>query len=81
MRVAGGHVAMILAFGIFVVANGGIVVGDKEAHQATLHLAQLPYYALFAAAAFVPSWLPSSMCVSEPLCVANDPCGLSLIHI
>lgn len=63
VAVAGGHVALIVAFAVFVVVNGAIVVGDGEAHQATLHLAQLPYFSLFAAAAFAPSWLHSSMCV------------------
>lgn len=65
---AWGHLTVIAAFAVFIVVNGGIVVGDRDAHQATLHLAQLSYFSLFAAAAFAPLWLPSSMCVLSRFC-------------
>jgi alpha-1,2-glucosyltransferase len=57
--------AVIAAFAVFALVNGGIVVGDREAHRPALHLAQLPYFSLFTAAAFAPLWLPSSMYVSD----------------
>jgi uncharacterized membrane protein (DUF485 family) len=50
---------------VFAWVNGGIVVGDRHAHRPTLHLAQLPYFSLFAATAYAPIWLPSSMYVSN----------------
>ncbi|KAF8472172.1 DIE2/ALG10 family-domain-containing protein [Kalaharituber pfeilii] len=38
---------VILSFIAFVILNGGIVLGDKSAHTATLHLPQLFYFTLF----------------------------------
>lgn len=37
-------------FALFVALNGSIVVGDKQHHKAALHLAQLPYCAVYVAA-------------------------------
>lgn len=42
------------AFAVFVVVNGGIVVGDRNNHTPVLHLMQLPYLLLFAAGALAP---------------------------
>lgn len=42
------YVSLVVAFIIFVITNGGIVVGDKTAHEATIHIPQLFYFALFA---------------------------------
>lgn len=36
-----GYVSVILAFIGFVLWNGSIVVGDKSAHEAALHLPQV----------------------------------------
>lgn len=36
-----GYVLVIMAFIIFVVINGSIVIGDKSAHQAAIHLPQV----------------------------------------
>ena len=38
------------AFGGFVVANGGVVVGDRSNHQPSCHLAQLLYLTVLVAA-------------------------------
>lgn len=38
---------MILSFCVFVILNGGIVVGDRDAHKPTLHLMQIFYFCLF----------------------------------
>ena len=47
--------AVVAGFMAFVAGNGGsIVVGDKAAHRPVPHLAQVPYFALFAAAALCP---------------------------
>lgn len=71
VRVSWVHMTIIALFAAFVVVNGSIVVGDREAHRLSLHLAQLPYFSLFTAAAFGPLWLPSSMCVSYPCCAVH----------
>ncbi|KAJ8941256.1 hypothetical protein NQ314_010454 [Rhamnusium bicolor] len=42
-----GYTAVLIAFLIFVVSNGSIVVGDKTAHEATIHIPQLFYFSLF----------------------------------
>ncbi|KAH8411128.1 hypothetical protein KR222_003841 [Zaprionus bogoriensis] len=42
------YASIILPFVGFVCINGSIVVGDKSAHEATLHLPQLFYFAIFA---------------------------------
>ncbi|KAL7306353.1 hypothetical protein TKK_0001778 [Trichogramma kaykai] len=47
------HVIVLLVFFIFVIYNGGIVVGDKSAHQPTIHLAQLLYFSVFV---FIFAW-------------------------
>ncbi|KAL4198932.1 hypothetical protein AMTRI_Chr03g48560 [Amborella trichopoda] len=45
---------LFAAFGTFVVWNGSLVVGAKEAHTASFHLVQLPYFGLVSAAAMAP---------------------------
>lgn len=42
------YVNALAAFGFFVIANKGIVVGDKAAHMPGLHLPQLFYYSMFS---------------------------------
>lgn len=45
-------------FGCFVVLNGGIVVGDRTAHKAVVHLPQLLYFIGFSAVFAAPHlWL------------------------
>ncbi|XP_068626010.1 dol-P-Glc:Glc(2)Man(9)GlcNAc(2)-PP-Dol alpha-1,2-glucosyltransferase [Battus philenor] len=41
------QLVLIGSFMAFVIFNGGIVIGDKKAHEATLHLPQLLYFLLF----------------------------------
>ncbi|XP_030372993.1 putative Dol-P-Glc:Glc(2)Man(9)GlcNAc(2)-PP-Dol alpha-1,2-glucosyltransferase [Scaptodrosophila lebanonensis] len=43
------YASIILPFIGFICINGSIVVGDKSAHEASLHLPQLFYFAVFAA--------------------------------
>jgi alpha-1,2-glucosyltransferase len=47
-----GHVLVILGFVVFVVQNGSITVGDKEAHTAIIHVPQF-YYFLATATLFL----------------------------
>lgn len=48
------YLLVLVAFGAFVVLNGGIVLGAKEAHVVSPHFAQLMYFGLAAAAALAP---------------------------
>jgi len=43
----GGYIIVGLTFLAFVHVNQGIVVGDRSAHTATVHLTQLAYFAAF----------------------------------
>ncbi|GAB0086616.1 Dol-P-Glc:Glc(2)Man(9)GlcNAc(2)-PP-Dol alpha-1,2-glucosyltransferase [Sergentomyia squamirostris] len=42
-----GYVVVMVAFIVFLWLNGSIVVGDKSAHEATLHLPQIGYFSVF----------------------------------
>lgn len=41
-------VLILLVFGFFVFVNKGLVVGDRENHQASLHLVQVFYFVTFS---------------------------------
>ncbi|KAH6639335.1 alpha-1,2 glucosyltransferas-like protein alg10 [Boeremia exigua] len=53
MRSVIAYVSLLLSFAGFVVWNGSVVLGDKSAHTATIHIPQMlyiwPYIALFSA--------------------------------
>ena len=49
-------------FAAFVVANGGVVVGDRANHAPAAHWAQPLYTLLFTAAAFAPMHLHPRRC-------------------
>ncbi|KAI1826446.1 DIE2/ALG10 family-domain-containing protein [Xylaria intraflava] len=55
------HGVVLASFIGFVAWNGGVVLGDKSNHVATLHLAQLlyiwPFFAFFSAPLFIPQLL------------------------
>lgn len=54
--------AVVAAFAAFVVANGGIVVGDKAHHAAVRHLAQPLYFLLYCTACLAPAfWSPPTL--------------------
>eukprot|EP01134_Creolimax_fragrantissima_P005144 CFRG5144T1 len=57
LRVFWMYAAVGMMFVFFVFTNKGIVVGDKENHQASLHVSQLLYYFLFTAVLSGPSLL------------------------
>lgn len=56
-RQLGPLAAIPAGFAVFVVANGGVVIGDRLMHAPVWHLAQLLYFLLFAAAALAPATL------------------------
>ncbi|RYP80259.1 hypothetical protein DL769_002561 [Monosporascus sp. CRB-8-3] len=55
------HLLVLFIFVGFVIVNGGVVLGDKSNHVATLHLAQLlyiwPLFVFFSAPLFIPQTL------------------------
>eukprot|EP00927_Polykrikos_kofoidii_P020375 TRINITY_DN19650_c0_g1_i1.p1 TRINITY_DN19650_c0_g1~~TRINITY_DN19650_c0_g1_i1.p1 ORF type:complete len:459 (+),score=30.93 TRINITY_DN19650_c0_g1_i1:61-1377(+) len=52
------HAVVGVSFVAFVVLNGGIVVGDRSHHAAVLHLAMVPYLAVFVLFFLGPSaWI------------------------
>ena len=61
LRFSWPHLLVLLSFVGFVVYNGGIVVGDKAAHQPALHGAQVPYLFLFLLLLFFPFMSPSQL--------------------
>ncbi|KAH0543446.1 hypothetical protein FGG08_002211 [Glutinoglossum americanum] len=52
------HLALLIAFGAFTIWNGGVVLGDKSNHVASLHLSQMlyiwPYFMFFSFPAVYP---------------------------
>ncbi|KAI8679471.1 Dol-P-Glc:Glc(2)Man(9)GlcNAc(2)-PP-Dol alpha-1,2-glucosyltransferase [Fusarium keratoplasticum] len=56
------YVAVLAAFGSFVFWNGGVVLGDKSNHVATIHLPQMlyiwPFFGFFSLPLLVPCALP-----------------------
>lgn len=42
------YISILLFFAIFVFLNGGIVVGDRNAHNVTMNLPQIFYFSLFS---------------------------------
>ncbi|KAJ0979498.1 hypothetical protein J5N97_014972 [Dioscorea zingiberensis] len=47
-------IVVVVAFLVFVIWNGSIVLGAKEAHTVTPHFAQILYFGLTSAAALAP---------------------------
>ncbi|KAL0930600.1 alpha- glucosyltransferase alg10 [Colletotrichum truncatum] len=57
------HITIMGLFASFVAWNGGVVLGDKSNHVATIHLAQMLYiWPMFAFFSF-PLFLPSAISV------------------
>ncbi|KAI1259776.1 DIE2/ALG10 family-domain-containing protein [Xylariaceae sp. FL1019] len=59
------------AFSAFILWNGGVVLGDKSNHVATVHLAQMlyiwPLFAFFSAPLFIPKILSIVQTVYQAL--------------
>lgn len=47
--------AVLASFVLFVLRNGGVVVGDRDAHKPKLHLAQVCYFGAVTFAARLPA--------------------------
>lgn len=50
------YVVTIISFAVFLVWNGGIVLGDKSNHMAGLHFPQLFYFTSFLSFFTLPFW-------------------------
>ncbi|KAL7803503.1 glycosyltransferase family 59 protein [Trichoderma aethiopicum] len=59
------YVFVLGAFGGFVVWNGGVVLGDKSNHVATIHLPQMLYIWAFFAFFSLPLLLPYAILVVD----------------
>ena len=67
-----------VAFAAFAVWNGGVVVGDKDHHQAAPHLVQPLYFVLFSAVALYPIHLsPHRWAITGNPCLARPH---SVVH-
>ena len=49
-----GFILVAISFASFLLWNGSIVIGDKEAHKASLHFPQFLYFALISAGFLSP---------------------------
>ncbi|KAF4959617.1 hypothetical protein FGADI_1540 [Fusarium gaditjirri] len=71
------YVAVLVSFGGFVAWNGGVVLGDKSNHVATVHLPQMlyiwPFFAFFSLPLLVPYALPIINIVLRILPQAGSP--------
>ncbi|KAI0186074.1 putative glucosyltransferase [Xylaria flabelliformis] len=69
------HGVVLASFVAFVAWNGGVVLGDKSNHVATIHLAQLlyiwPFFAFFSAPLFIPQLLNLANTVYQTLTFHN----------
>lgn len=54
VRILGPVVLPLIAFAVFVIQNGGVVVGDREHHQPVLHWMQPLYCALYCTVCLFP---------------------------
>ncbi|XP_010250319.1 PREDICTED: dol-P-Glc:Glc(2)Man(9)GlcNAc(2)-PP-Dol alpha-1,2-glucosyltransferase isoform X2 [Nelumbo nucifera] len=50
----GPFLVVLLAFAMFILWNGSVVLGAKEAHAVSPHFAQIMYFGLFSALAMAP---------------------------
>ncbi|KAK7078164.1 glucosyltransferase [Halocaridina rubra] len=62
--------AVLLLFLLFVYYNGSIVVGDRKAHEATVHIPQIGYFCLFYLLFSLP-YAPSYVRPFVKLCKKN----------
>lgn len=53
-----GYILVVVGFITFLIINGSIVVGDKTAHEASLHIPQLFYFSLFFLIFGTSCWIP-----------------------
>jgi alpha-1,2-glucosyltransferase len=53
-----GYILIIIGFIAFLFVNGSIVVGDKTAHEASIHVPQLFYFSIFVLVFGCSLWIP-----------------------
>ena len=64
VNIAGGYILVGISFVIFVIANNGIVVGDRTSHVATFHPIQILYFIAFTTAFTAPYVLSKSKLIA-----------------
>ena len=69
---------VLLSFIAFVFYNGSVVVGDRKAHEATVHIPQLGYFCLFYLIFSLP-YAPSHIRPFVKLCKENLGVTLTLL--
>ncbi|KAF5012902.1 hypothetical protein FDECE_1076 [Fusarium decemcellulare] len=71
------YIAILAAFGSFVVWNGGVVLGDKSNHVATIHLPQMlyiwPFFAFFSLPLLIPYAFPIVNILNRMLKIVKQP--------
>ncbi|KAM5347913.1 hypothetical protein ACJ41O_007737 [Fusarium nematophilum] len=71
------YIAVLLSFGSFVAWNGGVVLGDKSNHVATIHLPQMlyiwPFFAFFSLPLLLPYALPFANILARLLNMRGSP--------
>lgn len=70
LQVALPYILVITSFASFLVWNGGVVLGDKANHVASLHFPQLGYYVLYASALLWPHVIESPAALAKSLVAA-----------
>lgn len=53
------YISLLATFAVFVIWNGGVVLGDKSNHVATIHAPQILYLLAFTAFFSFPLFLPT----------------------
>ncbi|XP_063615213.1 putative Dol-P-Glc:Glc(2)Man(9)GlcNAc(2)-PP-Dol alpha-1,2-glucosyltransferase [Penaeus indicus] len=74
------YVLVLIAFSVFVSYNGSIVLGDRSAHEATVHLPQLGYFCLFFLIFSLP-YAPSHVQPFVNLCKRHVFLALALLVV
>ncbi|KAI0219346.1 glucosyltransferase [Massospora cicadina] len=64
LQVALPYSLVVISFALFLVVNGGVVLGDKANHVTGLHFPQLGYYLVYASAMLWPHFITASAPVS-----------------
>ncbi|UNI13274.1 glucosyltransferase [Purpureocillium takamizusanense] len=84
MRQVWPYVMVLVVFAVFVAWNGGVVLGDKSNHVATLHLAQMlyiwPFFAFFSLPLLLPS-VVSLLCALHIGVKSQRPQPQSTVHV
>ncbi|KAJ0984418.1 hypothetical protein J5N97_002774 [Dioscorea zingiberensis] len=85
-------IVVVVAFLVFVIWNGSIVLGAKEAHTVTPHFVQMLYFGLTSAAALAPvhftlkqawilcQWLMKTKILSSLQIITALIMGLMMVH-